>query len=78
MAAPISSRLSVQRSYSRTSPPKPITPSTLTFGESDGMTMIAGVPTRAAAAATPWAWLPDEKATTPRLFSSAFSRLMRL
>jgi multidrug efflux pump subunit AcrB len=45
--------------------------------ESDGMTMIAGVPTRAAAAATPWAWLPDANATTPRAFSSALSRLMR-
>ena len=40
------------------------------------MTMTAGAPTRAAAAATPWAWLPDEKATTPRAFFSAVSRLM--
>ena len=30
------------------------------------MTISAGMPSSLAASATPWAWLPDEKATTPR------------
>ena len=29
--------------------------------------MSAGMPSRVAASATPWAWLPEEKATTPPL-----------
>ena len=29
------------------------------------MTITAGMPRRRAAAATPWAWLPEENATTP-------------
>ena len=35
-------------------------------GASAGITMIAGMPSSLAASATPWAWLPEEKATTPR------------
>ena len=42
------------------------------------MTIRAGQPTILAAAATPWAWLPDEKATTPRRRSHALSRDSRL
>ncbi len=34
--------------------------STLIAGASAGITMVAGLPSRRAAAATPWAWLPDE------------------
>ena len=30
------------------------------------MTIVAGMPRSLAARATPWAWLPEEKATTPR------------
>ena len=29
------------------------------------MTMVAGMPSSRAASAVPWAWLPDENATTP-------------
>ena len=34
-------------------------------GASRGITMTAGMPNSFAAAATPWAWLPEENATTP-------------
>ena len=37
----------------------------LIAGASAGITMAAGMPSSLAAAATPWAWLPDENATTP-------------
>src|SRR5215218_10902073 len=35
------------------------------MGESAGITMVACMLRICAAAATPWAWLPDENATTP-------------
>jgi len=38
---------------------------TLIAGASLGMAISAGIPMISAAAATPWAWLPEEKATTP-------------
>ena len=34
-------------------------------GRRDGMTTTAGAPSRRAARATPWAWLPDEYVMTP-------------
>src|SRR6187431_286962 len=37
------------------------------MGESAGITMVACMLRICAAAATPWAWLPDENATTPPL-----------
>jgi hypothetical protein len=44
--------------------------SSFTFGASLGMTMIAGMPRRRAAQATPCAWLPLETPTTPLAASS--------
>ncbi len=41
--------------------------SRLVKGASDGITMVAGILRMCAAAATPWAWLPEENATTPPL-----------
>ena len=52
--------------------------SSFTAGASDGMTMVAAMPSRRAAIATPWAWLPDEKATTPRARSASSSSSSRL
>jgi hypothetical protein len=52
--------------------------STFTAGASEGMTIAAAIPSRRAARATPWAWLPDEKATTPSAFSPSSSRARRL
>jgi hypothetical protein len=40
--------------------------SILILGASSGITMVAWKPSIAAAAATPCAWLPEEKATTAR------------
>jgi hypothetical protein len=34
--------------------------SILMAGASAGMTMVAAMPSKRAAAATPWAWLPEE------------------
>jgi hypothetical protein len=42
-------------------------------GASAGMTMTEGTPNSAAARATPCAWLPDEKAITPRARTSGVS-----
>ena len=42
------------------SAPSAATRSRLIAGASDGMTTTAGAPSRRAARATPWAWLPDE------------------
>jgi hypothetical protein len=49
--------------------------STFERTEFSGMTMVAGMPRRRAARATPWAWLPEENATTPhwRCDSSSWS-----
>ena len=44
---------------------------------STGMKTVACVPTRPAASATPWAWLPALAATTPRARSAADSREIR-
>jgi len=52
--------------------------STFTAGASSGMTITAGRPSSFAASATPWAWLPEEKATTPRVRWSASSWTRRL
>ena len=52
--------------------------STFTAGASSGMTITAGRPSSLAARATPWAWLPDENATTPRFRSSSVSWTSRL
>src|SRR5687767_13149380 len=52
--------------------------SILIVGASDGITMTAGMPSRLAAMATPWAWLPDEKATTPAFRSWSDSCISRL
>ncbi len=64
ISAPISSRTSRSRSYSRISAPSARVLAILIAGASAGMTMVAGTPRSLAAAATPWAWLPEEKATT--------------
>jgi len=61
----IASRSSRSRSYSTTSAPSAAVRSRLGRGASRGMTMTAGMPNSFAAAATPWAWLPEENATTP-------------
>ncbi len=42
----------------------------LSAGASFGITMVARTPSSRAASATAWAWLPEEKATTPRERSS--------
>ena len=39
--------------------------STLEKGVAFGMTMVAGMPSRPAQKATPWAWLPADMAMTP-------------
>ena len=44
----------------------PQSAATLTGAAFSGITIVAGTPSREAAAATPWAWLPLESATTPR------------
>jgi len=49
-----------------------------TRGASAGMTIVAGMPSIRAAAAIPWAWLPDEKATTPAARCAASSCASRL
>src|SRR6266566_7019272 len=65
MPLAIASRSSRARSYSTTSAPKALVRSRLESGASAGITMVAGILRIFAAAATPWAWLPDENATTP-------------
>lgn len=47
-------------------PPRERTPCTLSSGVVVGMTMVARMPSREAASATPWAWLPAEAVITPR------------
>ena len=42
------------------SAPSASTRSRLIRGASDGITTTAGIPSSAAARATPWAWLPEE------------------
>lgn len=48
-------------------------PSIFTIGASWGIRITAGAPCAAAAQATPWAWLPEEKASTPRASASGAS-----
>ena len=45
---------------------------------SSGITMVAAMPSLAAAHATPWAWLPADAAMTPRFFSSGLKAQSRL
>ncbi len=47
------------------SAPSARTRSSLIRGASDGITTTAWTPSRRAARATPWPWLPDEWLTTP-------------
>src|SRR4029077_17371467 len=65
MSRAIASRSSRSRSYSTTSAPKALVRSRLASGASAGITMVARMLRICAAAATPWAWLPEENATTP-------------
>ena len=51
--------------------------SILGSGAPSGMTTVALVPSRAAANATPWPWLPALAAMTPRSRSASGSRAMR-
>ena len=62
---PISSRLSVSRSYSTTSAPYAFVFAILSDGVSSGITMTAGMPNASAAHATPCPWLPLLYAMTP-------------
>ena len=56
-----------------TSAPYPRVASTLGSGAPAGMTTVAAQPSRPAANATPWAWLPALAATTPRARSASES-----
>jgi len=51
---------------------------TLAAGASCGITIVAGMPSRRAESAIAWAWLPEEKVTTParRCVSSNFERAL--
>jgi len=60
-----------------TSAPYPRVASILGSGAPAGITTVALAPSRLAANATPWAWLPALAATTPRSRSAAVSRLIR-
>ena len=66
-------RSSRKRSNGTTSAPILRTLPIFIAGASAGMAMTALTPNMAAEAATPCAWLPEEKATTPRLRSSSLS-----
>ena len=63
--------------YSTALPPRLRTAWTLMVGVVRGMTMVASILRRSAPRATPWAWLPAEAVTTPRLRVSS-SRWMSL
>src|SRR6202158_839428 len=65
MPLAMASRSSRSRSYSTTCAPYALVRSRLESGASAGITMVACMFRIFAAAATPWAWLPDENATTP-------------
>jgi hypothetical protein len=60
MSRAMAARSSRSRSYSTISAPSAAVRSRLAFGASDGITITAGRPQSLAAAATPWAWLPEE------------------
>src|SRR6202790_4035706 len=65
MSREMASRSSRSRSYKTTSAPYALVRSRLERGASAGITMFARMFRICAAAATPWAWLPEENATTP-------------
>src|SRR6202049_151900 len=65
MSREMASRSSRSRSYKTTSAPYALVRSRLERGASAGITMVARMFRICAAAATPWAWLPEENATTP-------------
>ena len=71
MPSPISSRLSLTRSYSTISAPLARVLATFSAGASAGMTMVAFTPISRAASARPCAWLPDDQPTTPFLRSAS-------
>jgi len=50
----------------------------LMAGASFGIAITAGMPSSCAACATPWAWLPEENATTPLARASVGTRLHAL
>ena len=52
-------------------------PSSFARGASAGITIVAGIPSLFAAQAIPCAWLPLEKATTPRARDSASKAVNR-
>src|ERR1039457_5214777 len=59
------------------SAPYDLVASILGSGAPSGMITVALAPSRAAAKATPWAWLPALAATTPRARSASVSREIR-
>jgi hypothetical protein len=59
-------RSSLELAQRTISAPQAAVRATFTGAAFSGITIVAGTPSRAAAAATPWAWLPLESATTPR------------
>src|SRR3984893_480323 len=65
MSREMASRSSRSRSYKTTSAPYALVRSRLERGASAGITMVARMFRISAAPATPWAWLPEENATTP-------------
>ena len=60
------------------SAPYPLVAVTLGSGAPSGMKTVARMPSRPAASATPWAWLPALAATTPRARSAGDSREIRV
>jgi hypothetical protein len=64
---------STQLPYRMTRAPYPRVAWTLGSGALSGMITVAAQPSRLAANATPWAWLPALAATTPRARSASES-----
>jgi hypothetical protein len=58
--------------------PYPLVAVTFGSGAPSGMNTVTRQPSRPAASATPWAWLPALAATTPRARSSGDSREIRV
>ena len=77
LAAPPRARRPRCRRRTRSRRRTPWWPTTLGSGAPSGMKTVARVPSRPAASATPWAWLPALAATTPRARSSSESRAIR-
>ena len=59
------------------SAPYPLVAATFGSAAPTGMNTVAAVPSRLAASATPWAWLPALAATTPRARSASVMRAIR-